>query len=447
MKFEKDFAVAYIQQQNMIRSIIEVLLITSLLLLFLWWVKPDDPVGFFGTLPWVILAPLLCGLFYGGVYSIVSLGVVFGFLYTMYPQDSLTGPAIREYLLWSVSITAVTGFFSSYWLTRIQHVERLNEYVRTHLETLSRDYYTLRVSHDRIEQSYIVKPISVRDVFYQIQQEIIKNKIEDQSNEKAANMLLGLFSQYCSIDRAAFCSYDNKMDTIKTITFLEREFSIKREDPLIQKSINKKITTFVAINELENKSASDYLAIIPLLDLKRTLIGFIVIKEMPFWSLNFSSLEILSVFAAYYGFQWSIIEQVTDLLKVYPHCPPDFLRELECMVRLKKHHRVESTLACILVPHSSRQKNIVYTLTNYNRTLDRLWIASHQKTTFIITLMPLTNVQGVLGYKNRMSNLLKNTFGLEIGQEGLLFRFQSITKESSLNQLKNLFEDATHGVD
>lgn len=444
MKFEKDFSIAYSQKRSEIWKSVETVLITLLLIYLARIVRPNDPFSLTGPIPWLCFVPVFCSLFYGAIYGISSLIILLISLLLLQPMNELNSLILREYIVGSISLTLLVGVFSSYWNSRIRQVEHLNNYVREHLEDLSRDYYLLRISHERIEQAYIIKPLSLREAFYQIKQDMVKSNYEINSNN--SQMLLGIFSQYCSLNSAAFCLY-NEMQQINTIAFLGVEFPVSASDPLIQNAIKKKATTYFAVNKLVDSDQSEYIAIIPLLNTQRTMIGFVVIRNMPFWSLTHDNLEVLSVIAAYFALQWSTIRKVAHLLKIFPTCPSEFLDEFQTLVSLKKHNNVDSALSCIIVPPGAQQQNIVYTLEQQKRSLDYLWVFSVKSVKLVITLMPLTSIEGVFGYKRRIAALLKGEFSRVLNTEGLNFRFQQVNQQGVSKQLNDFIKEATDAIE
>jgi polysaccharide biosynthesis protein PelD len=442
MKFERDFSIAYASTRSGWWKFVETVLLSVLLFFLARWFNPGDPFSLRGPIPWLIFVPVFCSLFFGLLYGILSLLIYFAML-LRHEALHLMNLVLREYLAGSLGLTLLAGLFSSYWTTRIRQVEHLNDYVREHLESLSRDYYLLRISHERIEQSYIIKPLSFRDAFIQIEQQIAKRGKLDAASAEA---LLHIFSQFCSINDAALCLYEGTNKESYPLAYLGKPFPINLDDALVKPSLQGKHSSYIAVNHLGQSHQSDYLAVIPLIDTQQQLKGLIVIKAMPFWTLTHDNLEVLSVFAAYFIMKLEIIQSAEPLIKEFPSCPPEFLKEFRSLVYLKKVHNVNSSLACVLVPASSQQNNIVYNLEQQKRALDYIWTQSLKGAKLFITLMPLTGLEGMLGYKQRIAALLKSDFGLVLNQEGLNFRFQQLNGQSSVEQLHAFIEEATHAL-
>ena len=444
MKFENDFSIAYFKDRKPIWAILETIVITILILFLAITISPNDPFSLSGPFPWIVFAPVFCSLLYGAMNGAISLVILL--LYLFYQQPVSTDSfLVREYVVGMASLTLLTGIFSSYWLSRVRHVEYLNRYVREHMDEMSRDFYLLRVSHERLEHAYITKPFSFRDAFIQLKQTILNNNFEVNAN--VTQELLNIFSQYCSIDRAVFCFYDDKTHIITTMATLGESFPISLDDPLLHNAIENNITTYFAVNTLEINESSDYLAVIPLLNSQRRNIGFIIIKEMPFWSLTNDNLEVLTVFAATFALQFSTIKRVESLLKLFPTCTPEFLRELQTLANLKKYNKVDSAFAALLLPEGFSQKNILYSLEQQKRALDYIWTIPIGTSILFLTLMPLSSLAGIQGYKNRLSEWLKSEFGEVLNKKGYIFRYQQLNDDDVNKQLETFIKEFSHAND
>lgn len=442
MKFEKNFSVAIFKERTLIWGVLEAAAITIVILLVMLALRPDDPFTVSGPIPWIVLAPILCSLLYGTLNGVISLLLLLAYFVLSQQGIATDSFVFREYLVGVTTLTLLVGIFSSYWIARIRHVEYLNKYVREHLDDLSREYYLLRISHERLEHSYITKPVSFRDAFYQIKNELLKNNGE--LTPEVCLHLLNIFSQYCSITQAIFSLYDSATHELKPLAKLGKDFSLSLDDALIKSSLQNKITTYSAVNALSPNEHSEYLAVIPFINSLHKVIGFVIIKEMPFLSLTHDNLEVLSVFAASFALQLSVMTEVKELIQQYPNASPEFLRELHTLVILKKRHKVDSVLAGLVVPEGFFQKNIVYSLEQQKRSLDYTWVTTLRKASLIITLMPLTGMDGVLGYKRRLNEWLKSEFGQDLNKKGMDFRYQQLSEEPISKQLDDLIKELSY---
>ena len=89
----------------------------------------------------------------------------------------------------------LVGEFSSLWRARTRRAEAVQYYLDQRLEHLIRQYYLLRLSHDRLEQELIGRPMSMRDA--------LKTLRGLSGSDDEAQILLRLLAQYCQISSAA----------------------------------------------------------------------------------------------------------------------------------------------------------------------------------------------------------------------------------------------------
>lgn len=442
MKFEHNYSIAYFKRRKSIWYALETILLTLLALLIAKWLSPEDPYSLVGPISWLVGIPIFCSLLYGALNGIISLSILLLYLMFYRYMYNVDVEVIRHYSVGISCFTLISGVFSSYWLSRIAHVEHLNRYVREHLEDLSRDYYQLKISHERIEHAYIMKPLSFRDAFIKIRDALLKNN--GDINEDICQKLLNIFCQYCSINNAVMGLYSAQQNTFKPKAFLGKTFSVNMEDSLIQKALKKHTASYIALNTLSAQTKSDYIAVLPLLNKHLKPRGFIIIKDMPFWSLNHDNFEVLNVFAATFALHWIVMKKVEPLLEIFPTCPPEFMRELYNLIELKKMHQVESALVGLIIPSNTKQENIIYSLEHSRRSMDYTWILPLDKSQLYLVLLPLTGYAGLLGYQKRLFNCLKSEFGVTLNEGGYRFRYQVLNKNEVNDQLNDFIQECSY---
>ena len=131
----------------------------ALALGLLW--APEDPLQARGAFPWPWLAPVVLALRYGPMAGLGGACVLLaGWLalnlghFDAFPQ---------MYFLGGLILVLLVGEFSSLWHARTRRAETLQLYLDQRLEHLVRQHYLLRLSHDRLEQELIGRPMSMRD--------------------------------------------------------------------------------------------------------------------------------------------------------------------------------------------------------------------------------------------------------------------------------------------
>lgn len=393
-----------------------------------------------GGFPWIMIIPMFFALFFNTSYGLLSMTIlliVYGIKPAHVSLDLLT---MQEYLVGGFTVVVLAGVFSTYWKRVISHDENLNEYLRKHMEDLSKDYYLLKLSHERLEHAYITKPLSFRGAINLLKTELSGNSLVFK--EETGLKLLTIFSQYCTISNAMLViKEDPNVNTFSTVTSLGRPFALDNNDALIQAVLNEGTTNFVAVNQLDSHIQSEYLAVIPLLDDENNVFGLIIIKDMPFWLLNDENMTALSVFASVIMLHMPHPQKILELFSLFPEFEQKFLEELYLLRKLKKYHEIDSVLAALIVPAGYFQDQIIYSLKQSVRSLDYIISLPYKDKVFLMVLMPLTPESGAYGYESRLKEWIKHEFGLQLNEGGLLFRYRMIGTEETYVQLQYLIEE------
>ena len=142
---------------------LEALLMTAGVLAMGYYFNRSDPFLVHGSFPWIWFAPLLIALRYGiapGMVTVISICLTY---LAMLKLGMLTGDFPTTYMLGGVLITLICGQFSTLWDQRLRRANQLSSHAGERFEQLSRAYFMVRLSHDRLEQNLISRPVTLRD--------------------------------------------------------------------------------------------------------------------------------------------------------------------------------------------------------------------------------------------------------------------------------------------
>ena len=164
--------------------------------------SPEDPLWIDAGFPWSWLAPAILALRYGPLAGLGSAAILL--LAWLFTHVGHFDAFPKLYFLGGLILTMLVGEFSSLWLTRTRRAETVQVYLEQRLEHLTRQYYLLRLSHDRLEQDLIGRPMSMRDALETLHQ------LGDQGDRKAGGQtLLRLLAQYCQLEIASLHRVDD----------------------------------------------------------------------------------------------------------------------------------------------------------------------------------------------------------------------------------------------
>lgn len=444
MKFEKDFALVYFKKREKKKMLIETIVGSLLIGVLVFFLSSDNPYSLReGGFPWMIIFPMFFALFFNTSYGLLSMAILLA-IYGIKPVHiSLDILSMQEYIVGGFTVVMLAGLFSAYWKRVVSHDEHLNEYLHKRMEDLSKDYYLLKISHERLEHAYITKPLSFRGAINLLKTELAGNPLI--FSEETGLKMLTIFSQYCTISNAMLViKEDPKVNMFSPLTSLGKPFTLDDKDTLIQQVVDEGTTNFVGVNQLDSKMQSNYLAVIPLLDDENNVFGLIIIKDMPFWLLNGENMTALSVFASVIMLHMPYPKKILGLFSQFPEIEHKFLQELYLLRKLKKYHEIDSVLAALIVPAGHYQDQIIYSLKQSVRSLDYMISIPHKENVFMIVLMPLTPESGAYGYESRLKEWIKHEFGLQLNENGLLFRYRMMDAAETYIQLQNLIEELSN---
>ena len=315
-----------------------LLLPAAALALGLLW-APQDPLQTQGAgFPWPWLAPVILALRYGPLPGLgAALVLLAGWLalnsghYDQFP---------KMYFLGGLVLVMLVGEFASLWHTRTRRAETLQAYLDQRLEHLVRQHYLLRLSHDRLEQELIGRPMSMRDALLALRD------AGQGSNPHAPDVLLRLLAQYCQLEAAALYPLaDDKLGTAP-LASLGGVSTLDAADPLIVQALGCHKLCHVS-QALASQQTSRYLVAAPLRDLAGSLYGLLVVEDMPFFALQEENLQTLNLLLGYYTDGLSMHALAAPIVAQFPDCPPTFAFELQ---RLGHIHRQTQDRGGVGVP-------------------------------------------------------------------------------------------------
>ncbi|MCB1980023.1 MAG: PelD GGDEF domain-containing protein [Burkholderiaceae bacterium] len=403
----------------------------ALALGFAW--NPLDPLWSTSAFPWSWLAPVILALRYGPLAGLGGASVLLaGWLafnqgrYDAFPQLFFLGGLI---------LVMLVGEFSSLWQARTRRAETLQLYLDQRLEHLVRQYYLLRLSHDRLEQELIGRPMSMRDALSTLQ--------EVGSDAQGPGTLLRLLAQYSQLETAALCSVVDDQLVSEPLASLGTPRQVLTRDPLVQQAIETR--RLCHINEaLAAQQQSHYLVAAPLLDLGGELYGLLLIEEMPFFSLQTENLQTINLLLGYYTDGLSMQALARPILQVLPDCPAPFAFEAQRLSHIRRTTRVPSIIvALVFLPHAIA-RDLPQQIQRLKRELDEGWLISTPERQVLAMLMPLGDAATAEGYIQRLETWSLQNSNQPLATAGVfphLLPLDTANPLSVLQRIQNLAHD------
>lgn len=409
-----------------------------------YFFRPEDPLLVTGRFPWTWFAPLLVALRYGLAPAMVSGGLITLLTFALIQTGRMQQQFPTEYVLGGIILTLVSGQFSTVWLARLKRANQLSSHASERFEQISRAYFMVRLSHDRLEQNLISKPVTLREAITEIRS--LLGECRGELNRETAGRLMSILVHYCSLDSASIYPADHGPGAPEPCASCGKGAAWRDDDPLLMAALESGNTTFQVVNRLKGDQNSNYLVVAPLTTSSGMHVAFLLVQDMPFLALQRETLQIMGVLLAYFADHAYAASSATEILKPHPNCPIMFAAELIKLWRLKRDLDIASSLVMIRIGRCDRMEEMVIALERQQRGLDHVWKRVEAEAVQLVTLMPFAGPASVEGYLVRTGETLKKQFGVELGEGEVTWRTEPLsTTTPPLGLVDRLVEEKLHG--
>ncbi len=271
-------------------------------------------------------------LFYGLFSGILVMAATAIGLYHFYK------PFPYNYFVNNLLFMLIFSEFHYFWNRTLKKLYKQNEYTQARMDELSRNFYTLKLSHDQLEKSYILKPNSLRNILTQI-----KN-IYFQNPSGAYEELLTVVAKNYGIKKAAIFSF--RKGVFEKAAAYSMETSLNEESRVFKDALETKSPSYLS-NFQDIKK--DYLAVLPAYDSSENLNFVMAIEDMQFLQFNKDTIFSIWVILNYFSDFVSAADYAEDIIAAYPHCPADFLVEIKRLAYIRKKLDLKSLLLIVKV--------------------------------------------------------------------------------------------------
>ena len=388
--------------------LLETLLVPLVALVIGLVLNPEDPLWIHADFHWAWLAPVIVALRYGPLTGLGAAGVLLlGWLalnrghYDQFPQVFFLGGLI---------IVMLVGEFSSLWMARTRRAETVQHYLNQRMEHLIRQYYVLRLSHDRLEQELIGRPMSMRDA--------LKTLRGLGSVQADAQTLLRLLAQYCQINAAALYHLENRQLAAEPLARIGSPIALHGEDPLVRQALETGKLCHVAQVTAEQQT-SRYLVAAPLLDLGGDIYGILLVDEMPFFSVQEENLQTINLLLGYYTDGLSTQALAAPVVQAVPQCPPGFAFEAQRLTHVHQSTQVGSVIVALEFLPRAIERSLPEQILRLKRELDETWLCEGGERQVLALLMPLGNRATAEGYIARIEQWCQQGSGQPLAEAGV----------------------------
>ena len=311
-------------------AVAESLLLPALAIGLGIWLHPLDPLWARSAFPWSWFAPIVLALRYGpfaGLFGALCFVLAwFGLRHVNFVQ----GEFPKLYFLGGLIAVMLCGEFSSIWRARVRRAEAMQIYLDQRLEFLTHQHYLLRLSHDRLEQDLISRPVSMRDAL-----SAMRALVGQEHGTEAlpgGSTLLRLLAQYCQLEQAGLFEVRDGVPQTNAASSIGQTFDLRIDDPLVKFALANERLCHVETPGLDTNTRNVIAA--PMISNDDRLFGVLVVARVPFFALHDEMLQTLNLLLGYYTDGLDARATAQPVLQQLPDCPVDFAFELQRLWRI-----------------------------------------------------------------------------------------------------------------
>ena len=395
----------------------EALILSVLVIAFGHWSAPEDPFGLQQNFPWLWIVPALLAMRYGTAIGVTSV-IGFVVLWLVLPHLGLL-PAVRQefpkvFFLGGLTLSLVCGQFSDIWTARTRRLRAVNAYLDERLQTLTKNHFLLRLSHERLEQDLLAKPLTLRETLARVRLLTEQPDAEDLEGLPAASEFLQLLGQSCQLEIAAlFCADGQSGFHTTPVAVLGTPDTLDIHDPLFKYCLAENRLAHIQTTEIApaERSASRYLICAPISPSSGESVGVLAIEKLPFFALNDDALQLLSVLIGFYADGVRMGRIAGHVLKAVPGCPPDMALDIMRLHRIRIESGIDSSLVALLFANDDVSLDLLAQVKRLKRGVDLSWELAGPNKRALITLLPLAGTAAVDGYLLRIETVLQGQSG------------------------------------
>ncbi|HEY8606585.1 MAG TPA: PelD GGDEF domain-containing protein [Noviherbaspirillum sp.] len=393
---------------------VETLAGNALSLAFMYWVAPADPFGLDAAFPWIWIMPTLLAMRYGtavGVASVLLLVMAWAWHASLAGSGHILDLFPKEFFLGGLLLNLVAGQFSDVWSARTRRLRAVNAYLDERLNTLTKNHFLLRLSHERLEQDLLAKPLTLRETLLRLRD--LSRRQDGGGTLPGAQEFMQLLAQSCQLETASLHAVVQGRPDAVAAAVLGEARPLDADDPLLRYCLEQNTLVHVQTEALaaDARDASRYLVCAPVLSSDGRLAGLIAVERMPFFALNNDLLKLLAVLAGYYADGLTMHAAAAQVLDRLPHCPPELALDVVRLHRIREQAGIESTLVALVFGTDGNARDMFEQVRRFKRGVDLAWELKAGERRTLITLLPLAGPAAVEGYLIRVETALAAQFG------------------------------------
>ena len=401
-------------------AIVETVVFMLVVFGLCWAFDRTDPLLLNSGFPWLWLAPFVIALRYGTLLGLLAGAMTVGAWYLLGGSHGQAWPLM--FFTGGLLQTIVAGHFGDTWGHRAARASTINDYLNDRLVAITNSHYLMRLSHERLEKDLLSRPTTLRDSITELRRLSVQGESGAQDTVTppaslralpGAHGLLEFVAQVCQIEVAALFPVRSGQVGREAAARVGDDFALAPDDELVTHAISTMSVAHLKSEDIP-VAQSQYLVCAPLVSADGQLLAVLVIKRMPFLSLNFDNLQLLLVLLGYYADGVEHSGLVQGILAAVPGCPYDFALDLGRLTRLQRDAGIASSMVALAFPRDEAGDSLFEHVIRRRRALDLMWPVQTASQSVLVNLMPATDTTGIDGYLARIEGSLSAQFNLNL---------------------------------
>jgi hypothetical protein len=273
-----------LKRQSPLLQATEVILFTLIIGSVGYYIDSSDPLLVHSNFSFMILWLAIVTLFYG-----LNMGIIMWISFAIMSFVSYRGDEFfTSILLENLFFVFLFGLFFSNLHDEMDKHKIKNKYLQLRLKELSNAFFTLKISHDKLESIYINQPASFRFVI----SEILESTQHNTPEESAENTLRVL-KKFFSVNSAMIFKVKRRSLQACYASIGDIDIDVNPNDKLIEEVLLQKKAMF--LNDLEERAQTSYLYAVPFIDKRDEIVAILIVEEIPFLYYNQDTLLKINV--------------------------------------------------------------------------------------------------------------------------------------------------------
>lgn len=419
-------------------AIVEVIIGMAVVIGICYLLRPSDPLLLDLGFPWIWLAATVFALRYGALLGGLAGLCIVAAWYAFYGYGGqIEVPTM--FIVGGFVQMIIAGHFYDVLAQRINRLRDVNGYLDDRLVSITHNHYLLRVSHERLERDLLTKPSTLRDAVRYLRS--LSSSSTHGDTLPNAQAMLEFAALSCQIEVGSI--FPGNADELgsRPVASVGEHFDLDVSDPLVTECFEQR--ALVHLRQIDTQESS-YLACVPIIAESGKLRGILVVRKMPFLSLNLDNLQLLLVLLDYYA---DGVEQNTLIAAIQhdvPECPSEFALELGRLGRMCRASDVRSSVVALVFPREAIGESLYDETLRQHRALDLHWTYDTEQARVILILMPLTDDNGINGYLARLDDNFRKQFDTDLTQAHVAVHSAGVDSVTPGKGLQKLLERCQH---